>query len=186
MRPSAFNPTRMVEGLGREVLPHPYHMPATPTPRRTGPLAVRVEGCGLGARSGPAGTQRFEAGANSHSFAEHLAGDGGSVIVQRIQDAEFQAVDGQPVGEIVVKLFLRDRGLRHAKTAESPGRHQMRVHRPGERAIVRHVVRPRGVDGNARRDRRSPGGVGPGIEVGGEVHRGQLAIASCARAQANV
>ncbi len=109
----------------------------------------------------------------------------GVSIVQRIQDAEFQPIDPQPVSEIVVKLFLRDRRLRNAETAESSGRHQMRVHRPGQRAIVRNVVWSRGVDRNARRHRRSPGGVGAGIEIGGEVHRRQLAVASRARAQAN-
>src|SRR6266446_10028768 len=35
--PSGFNPTRMVEGLGREVLPQPYHIPAIPTPLRKVP-----------------------------------------------------------------------------------------------------------------------------------------------------
>src|SRR5207248_816058 len=33
---------RIVEGLGSEVLPHPYHIPATPTPRRRGPLAFML------------------------------------------------------------------------------------------------------------------------------------------------
>src|SRR5712691_6559392 len=41
--PSGFNPTRIVEGFGREVLPQPYHMPATPTPRRSGPLALALK-----------------------------------------------------------------------------------------------------------------------------------------------
>ena len=35
-------PIRTVEGLGSAVLPHPYHMPAIPTPRfwNEGPLAL--------------------------------------------------------------------------------------------------------------------------------------------------
>src|SRR5438270_3345912 len=40
--PFDFKPTRMVDGFGREVLPHPYHMPAMPTPRRTGPVAFAL------------------------------------------------------------------------------------------------------------------------------------------------
>ena len=38
MRPSRFNPIRTVEGFGSEVFPQPYHIPATPTPRRMGPV----------------------------------------------------------------------------------------------------------------------------------------------------
>ena len=119
------------------MLPHPYHMPATPTPCRTGPLAFAIEGRSLGACGRPPGSQRFEAGANSDAFAENLAGDRGSFIVQRVHDSEFEAVDSQPISEIVVKLFLRDSRLRHAKTAEGSRRHQMRMHCSGERAIVR-------------------------------------------------
>ena len=37
MRPLGFSPMRTVEGFGSEVFPHPYHIPATPTPRRKGP-----------------------------------------------------------------------------------------------------------------------------------------------------
>ena len=175
----------MVEGLGREVLPHPYHIPATPTPRRIGPSALALNCGSLGARSFPSRPQRFETGANAHSLAEHLAGDGGSLIVQRIQDAKFQPVHLQPVSEIVVKLLLRDRRLRHAEAAESAGWHQMRVHRASQRTIVRNVVWSRGVYRHARRNRRPPRGIGAGIEIGGEIHRGQLAFSSRARAQVN-
>jgi len=134
----------------------------------------------------PPGLQRFKAGANSDSLAENLAGHGWSFFVQRIHDSKFQAVNPKLISEIVVKLFLGDRGLRDTKAPESPGRHQMSVHRPGQRAIVRDVVGPRGMDRNARRDGRSPGRVGAGVEVGGEVHGFQLAIAGRARAQADV
>src|SRR6266436_5674628 len=34
--PSRFSPMRTVEGFGSDVFPHPYHIPATPTPRRIG------------------------------------------------------------------------------------------------------------------------------------------------------
>ena len=37
MRPSGVMPIRIVDGFDIEVLPQPYHMPATPTPRRSGP-----------------------------------------------------------------------------------------------------------------------------------------------------
>src|SRR6185369_12496470 len=83
----------------------------------------------------------------------------------------------QPVSEIVVELFLRDRRLRYSETAEGPGWHQVSVHRPSESAIVRYAVRSRGVDGHARGHSRPPGRVSTGVEIGGEVHRCQLAVA---------
>ena len=39
IRPSGLRPRRIVEGFDSEVLPHPYHMPATPTPRLSAPRA---------------------------------------------------------------------------------------------------------------------------------------------------
>src|SRR6202140_1929929 len=42
IRPSRFSPILTVEGLGREVLPQPYHIPATPTPRRNAPFAAAL------------------------------------------------------------------------------------------------------------------------------------------------
>ena len=41
--PSGFRPSRIVDGLESEVLPQPYHMPATPTPRRSGPAAAPLK-----------------------------------------------------------------------------------------------------------------------------------------------
>src|SRR4029077_7702699 len=42
IRPPRFNPIRTVEGLGREVFPHPYHIPATPTPPLSAPVALEL------------------------------------------------------------------------------------------------------------------------------------------------
>ena len=72
--------------------------------------------------------QRFEAGANSYAFAKNLACHCGAVIIERIQYAKFEAIDADSLGEFIVKLLLGDRGLRHAETAESSGRNEMRMH----------------------------------------------------------
>src|SRR6202162_5153048 len=42
IRALRFSPIRTVDGLGREVFPHPYHIPATPTPRRRTPAAFEL------------------------------------------------------------------------------------------------------------------------------------------------
>ena len=131
-----------------------------------------VESCSLGARFCPPGSKCFEASANSHAFAENLASDGGRLVVQRILDSEFETVDGQLVSEIVVKLFLRDSGLRYTKTAERARGHQVSMHGAGQRAVVRNMVGPRSVNRHARRNRWPPGGISSGIEIGGEVHCG--------------
>ncbi len=36
-------PMRMVEGFDIDVLPQPYHMQPTPTPRRSGPSTARLK-----------------------------------------------------------------------------------------------------------------------------------------------
>ena len=108
--------------------------------------------------------------------SENLARDGRSSVVQRIHDSKFEAINRESVREVVVKLFLGDRGLRDSEAAESSGRHQMSVHRTSERAVMRDVIRSRGVNRYARRHRRSPGRVGARVEVGCEVHGLQLAV----------
>ena len=62
---------------------------------------------------------------------KHLPRDGGRVIVERIQDAEFQPVHAGAISEIVVELLLRDSRLRHAKTAKRACRHQIGMHGAG-------------------------------------------------------
>ena len=104
-------------------------MPATPTPRRSGPCRVGIEFRRFARAQPSTRPQRLEARANAHAFAENLPGDGGSVIVERIQNAKLQTVHADFVGEIVIKLLLRDRRLRHAESAKSSRRNDVGVYR---------------------------------------------------------
>ena len=53
----------------------------------------------------------------------------------------------------------------------------MRVDRARQRPIMGHAIGARGVHRHAVGDRRSPGGVGAGVEIGGEVHRRETPVA---------
>ena len=112
----------MVEGLGSEVLPQPYHCPR---PRRRAAAAAVsfVERRASAARPLPVPSQRFETGADADAGAQHLAGDRRLIRPQRVPDAELEAVDAQPIGELVEHLLLRERRLRHTETAERAGGH---------------------------------------------------------------
>ena len=165
---------RTVEGFGSDVFPHPYHIPATPTPRRIGPLVVGIEFDGLGARRIPLRAQGFEAGANADAFSHDLPGDRGSLIVERVQDAKLQRIDSESDGEIVIELLLRDCHLRHAKSAKRAGRNNVGVDGTRQCPVVRNRIRPGSMHRNARRNRRPPRGIGAGIEIGGEIKRKQV------------
>src|SRR5216110_1078452 len=104
---------RIVEGLGREVFPHPYHIPATPAPRRSGPAALMLNSA-VSTRLQPSRSQGLQAGANADAFSEHLACNCRRLAVEGVQDSELQAVHRQAIGEFVVELFLSDSRLRNA------------------------------------------------------------------------
>ena len=116
MRPSRFNPIRTVDGFGSDVLPHPYHMPATPTPRRNSLAALALNSAASRARSLPSRPQRLEAGTNSYAFAEHLPSHSWSIVRQARSECETPA-----------DPFQCDPPVRHTVAlAQSP---------PGERRI---------------------------------------------------
>src|SRR5579883_3200046 len=158
-RPSGVRPSRMVDGLGSEVLPQPYHMPATP--------------------------QGFEAGLEADAVLEDLAGYGRVARLQGVENAKFEPVDAELQRELVIELLLRDRSLRHAEAAKRAGRHAMRMDGAGQRAVMRHAVRTGSMHRHAIGDGRAPGGVGAGVEVGGKIHGKQPAVPHRAVSGAN-
>lgn len=127
--------------------------------------------------------QRFQTSADADAGAQHLASHGRLVGKKRVVDAELKPIDSELVRKFVIELFDGDSRLRHAEAAECAGRHVMGVHGARERAVIRHVIGTRGVDGDAVCDRRPPRRVGPGIEVGGDVERDDLAVAAGSRAR---
>ena len=90
----------------------------------------------------PPRTQRFEARANSHALAENLSSHCRSVVIQRVQNAELQTIDADSIREIIIELFLRDRGLRHAESAKRTRGNDVRMNGARQRAIVRNPIRP--------------------------------------------
>ena len=121
--------------------------------------------------------ERLETCLEAHAVGEDLPGDGWLAGAERVEDAEFERIDLKAKRELVVELLLRDRALRHAEAAKGAGGHEMRVNRARHRSIVRHPIGAGGVHRHAVGDRRSPGGVGAGVEVGGEVHRRETPVA---------
>ena len=82
-------------------------------------------------------------------------------------------------------MLLRERSLRHAEAPERPGRDEMRVHRPRQRPVMRHVIGAGGVDRHPVGDGRPPGRVGAGVEVALEVERDEAPLRIGSRAQAD-
>ena len=139
-----FRPTRMVEGLGSEVLPQPYHMPATPAPRRSGPSprALRSRGLRSAPASNAAAAPRGRRGCRRRRRApgrSRSAGRAPSALRMRNSSGSMPS----SVGELVIELLLGDRRLRHAEAAEGAGRHEMRVDGAGQGAVMRHDSRGR-------------------------------------------
>ena len=159
------------------MLPQPYHMPATPTPRLMRASRLGVVPLGRGARVAPTEAERFETRLEAHAVREDLACHGRLAGAERVEDAEFERVDLQAKRELVVELLLRDRALRHAEAAKGAGGHEMRVDRARHRPIMRHAIGAGGMHRHAVGDCRSPRGVGARVEIGGEVHRRETPVA---------
>ena len=143
----------------------------TPEPAISGIGRVGRRPLGL-----PCGTQSLEARADADPLLENLTADGGFAVLQRVPDAEFQPVQPQLVRQLVQQAFLRDGGLRDAKAPEGPGGRTIGVDRLRTRPVVRDPVGTRGVHGHAVRDRRSPAGIGAGVERAIEDHPTERAV----------
>ncbi len=115
--------------------------------------------------------------------AENLPGHRRRVIVESIQNAKFQPVDANLIREIVVKLLLRDRSLRHSEAAKRPRRNHVGMHRARQRPVVRNIIRTGRMHRNSSRYRWSPRRIRAGIEVRRKIERSQFAISRGTSAQ---
>ena len=106
-----------------EVLPQPYHMPATPTPRLNGPRASALCRSAAARVSNPMGAQSLKTRFEAHAVREDLAGDSRFARAKRVEDTELERIDIQAKRKLVVELLLRDCALRHAEAAKGAGGH---------------------------------------------------------------
>src|SRR4029077_12855281 len=90
------------------------------------PLGLCVEVDGPSASRIPLPAQSLETCTNANALTHDLSGDGGSVIAERIQDAELQRIDSETDGKIVVELLLRDCHLWHTKSTKGACRNDVR------------------------------------------------------------
>ena len=129
----------------------PYHMQATPTPRRCEPVVTRR--C---MRVAPVRAQGFKTLGKPGAGMQHLAGRCRIAGANGILPAEFQPVLPHLVGQHVHQRFMRDRRLGHAEAAEGAGRRIVGVNGARCRRHMRHEVRACRVHRHAVGDRRPP------------------------------
>src|SRR4029078_8313828 len=115
----------------------------------------------------PMRAQCFETLTNAATGAEHLSGCRRPLSRQRILDPEFERIHTELFSQLIEKLVLREGGLRHTEAADRAGRNEIGVDGARQRPVMRHVVGTRGMDGHAVRPRRAPGGIWPGVSIGG-------------------
>ena len=163
--PSRPSVMRMVDGFGSAVLPQPYHMQAMPTPRRRrGDFGV-VRG-DAGQRRVPIRLQCVQALRQAGGVRQDLSRRRGVAMVERVDAPDGPAVEPQPLGQVVHQRLVRDGGLRNAEAAEGAGGRVVGVDGARAHACVGHLVGSHAVHGHAVRHRRSPRGVGAGVEIG--------------------
>ena len=167
----------MSEGLGSDVLPMPYHMAATPTPRRIGPPSARlVVRRGRRAHRRPAAAQRLEAGGQAGARGQLLGCRGQRADPQRVAQAELERIDAELAGEVVHQRLVGDRRLGHAEAAERARRRAVGVDRAAGAQDRADRVRTHRMDRDAVGDGRAPRGVGAGVEVGVDGGGGEASV----------
>src|SRR5215472_5945934 len=181
-RPFRCNPTRIVDGFARDVLPHPYHIPATPTQRR---ILRGIETSRFFVGAIPAWAQAFKACTDAHASAEDLASDRGAFIVERVQNTKLEFVDAEFFRQLIVKLLLRDCALRHPESAECARGYEIRVNSASHCAVVGYFIGSRSVDRNSRRHGWSPRCIRSGVELAIQLHGDQSSVSGCSGATAN-
>ncbi len=113
--------------------------------------------------------QGLKAGAETRGIGDNLTGHRGGAGAQSVDDAKLERIEAKLIGQFIHELFLNDGGLRHTKSAKSPGGNAVGVNRTGGCAEVRHRIGAGGVNRHAIGDGRSPGRIGAGVEVGGKI-----------------
>ena len=134
----------------------------------------------------PARLEGFQAGGEADARLEPLTGRGQVPGAQRVAQAEPEPVDAEAQRQIVDQRLVGDRGLGHAEAAKGAGRRAVGEDRAGADGDVRHAIGSGRVDRHPPGDRRSPGGVGAGVEIGarGEGPEAAFRIAAEARPDA--
>ena len=146
----------MVDGFGKEVLPHPYHMPATPAPRRSEPFAATLNASTAARSSRQRGHNASRQDLKPTPSLNTCPVTVVSPALERVADAKLQRIDAELDRKFVEQLLLRDRTLRHAEAAKGSSRHEVGVNSARSRTIMRHAVRAGGMDGYAIGDGRAP------------------------------
>ena len=123
----------------------------------------------------PARAQRLEAVGDADAAGQKLARCGRVAVAESVEQPEIEPVDPGGLGKIVHQRLGQAGGLRHAEAAEGARDRPVRVHGAALGAEVRHAVGAGGVHGDAVGDRRTPRGIGAGVDGGGEVHGDEAA-----------
>ena len=134
-----------------------------------------VEGGDTGPCLLPGRDKRIEAFGNADAV-DLLAADGAVAVHKGVAPPDVQPVDAERQGQPVHEDFLQDRCLWHAKAAERTGRGAACVDGVGFGKVMRHAVGAGGMDRHPRRHRRSPAGIGAGVERAFEGHADEPAV----------
>src|SRR5260370_31443948 len=114
-------------GQGSVPTPIPHSRDTHPAPQRSSRIRVEVRSLSPGCL--PFWTQRLQASPNADARAKHLSGDCGSVIVKRVQNAEFQSIHSDAICQFAIQLFLRNCSLRNSEAPKPPRRYYVGVRR---------------------------------------------------------
>ena len=108
----------------------------------------------------------LEAFTKARRVFEHLARGSRVAGLERVAQAEFEAVDAKLVGQFVHHRFVGNRPLRHAESAECARRMAVREEAAAARADIGHGVGTRRMDRDAGGDRGTPARIGASVEIG--------------------
>ena len=175
--PSRDRVTRIDDGFDIDVFPQPYHMHATPAPRRRRPCLADALKASASLRSArQCGRSASRHATESDAGFQHLARRGPIADPQRVAVPELQWIDSHRDGQLVHQGLVGDCGLGHPEAPEGAGRRGVRENCPRIRAHVRHPVRTHAVHRHPTGDGGPPRGVRAGVEVGVALVSEQAAI----------
>jgi hypothetical protein len=112
-------PTRTVDGFGK-VLPQPYHIPATHSPRRNGPTTAALNSA-----------EAFRAACHQQQRLKQARMPAGTPACRRPIVSAFRMRNSaihSTRSAIRLQLLLRNRGLGHAESAKRTCWNDVRMH----------------------------------------------------------
>ena len=122
------------------------------------------------------GTQGIKASREPDAVFENLPRRRRLTRAQSVPIAKLKWVHAQLVGQIVIEPFPGNRPLRRPETAERAGGGIVRVNRPRVNEDVGNPIRATAVNRDAIGDRRPPGRIGAGIEIGVHMISDQIPV----------